>query len=99
MRDSEGECRDSEGECMDSEVECRDSKGECRESVGTEGDSHSLARARREVLTARECSIGSSEGTTNVRMSVHSRNNLYLLRVGSSVPAANNTYLTFTDSS
>lgn len=36
----------------------------------------SLASAIRDVLTARESSIGSSGGTTEVRMSVHSRNNL-----------------------
>lgn len=38
--------------------------------------SHSLARAMREVLTARDNSMGSSGGTTEVRISVHSRNSL-----------------------
>lgn len=36
----------------------------------------SLASAIRDVFTARESSIGSSGGTTEVRISVHSRNNL-----------------------
>ena len=37
----------------------------------------SLERERRLVLTARLSSMGSSGGTTLVRMSVHSRNSLY----------------------
>ena len=44
----------------------------------------------REVLTARDSSIGSSGGTTDVRISVHSRNNLYRFRSGSSVPEHGN---------
>ena len=36
----------------------------------------SLVNARSDVLTASDSSIGSSGGTTDVRMSVHSRNNL-----------------------
>jgi hypothetical protein len=36
-----------------------------------------LERERRLVLTARLSSMGSSGGTTLVRMSVHSRNSLY----------------------
>lgn len=39
-------------------------------------NSQSLARAMREVLTARESSIGSSGGTTEVRIKVHSRKSL-----------------------
>lgn len=38
--------------------------------------SQSLARAMREVLTARDSSMGSSGGTTEVRMRVHSRKSL-----------------------
>lgn len=37
---------------------------------------HSLARAMSEVLTARESSMGSSGGTTEVRIKVHSRKSL-----------------------
>jgi len=44
--------------------------------------------ANSDVLTARDSSIGSSGGTTDVKMRVHSRNNLYLLRVGFSLPTA-----------
>jgi len=44
--------------------------------------------ANRDVLTASDSSIGSSGGTTDVRMRVHSRNNLYLLRDGFSLPIA-----------
>jgi len=43
--------------------------------------------ARSEVLTASDSSMGNSGGTTDVRMSVHSRNNLYLLRVGFALPS------------
>lgn len=39
-----------------------------------------------DVLTARESSIGNSGGTTDVRIKVHSKNNLYLFLLGSSVP-------------
>jgi hypothetical protein len=45
-----------------------------------------LARDIKDVFTANDSSIGSSGGTTEVRMRVHSRNNLYLLRFGSSEP-------------
>lgn len=55
-------------------------------------DSQSLARAMRDVLTARDNSIGSSGGTTEVRMRVHSRNNLYRFLLGSLVPAAERTH-------
>lgn len=44
--------------------------------IYTNVDIQSLASAIRDVLTARESSIGSSGGTTEVRISVHSRNNL-----------------------
>ena len=47
---------------------------------------HSLDSAKSDVLTARDNSIGNSGGTTEVRMRVHSRNSLYLLRVGFSLP-------------
>lgn len=46
----------------------------------------SFAREAKEALTARDNSIGSSGGTTDVKISVHSRNSLYLLLVGSSQP-------------
>lgn len=36
----------------------------------------SLARAIKDVFTAKDSSIGSSGGTTDVRISVHSKNNL-----------------------
>jgi len=42
--------------------------------------------ASSDVLTARDSSIGNSGGTTDVRISVHSKNNLYLLRDGFSLP-------------
>lgn len=48
--------------------------------------SQSLARAMREVLTARESSMGSSGGTTDVRIRAHSRNRRYWFRRGSLVP-------------
>ena len=43
-------------------------------------------RLRRELLTARDSSIGSSGGTTLVKIRVHSRNSLYRLRSGSLDP-------------
>lgn len=43
---------------------------------GAHKDIHSLARAISDVLTARESSMGSSGGTTEVRINVHSRNSL-----------------------
>lgn len=49
-------------------------------------NAQSLERARSEVLTASDSSMGSSGGTTDVRMSVHSRNNLYLFRDGFLLP-------------
>lgn len=48
--------------------------------------SQSLARAMSEVFTANDSSMGSSGGTTEVRMRVHSRNSLYLFRLASLVP-------------
>ena len=39
-----------------------------------------------ELLTARDNSIGSSGGTTDVNINVHSKNNLYLFLSGFSVP-------------
>lgn len=46
----------------------------------------SLTRANRDELTASDNSIGSSGGTTDVRIRVHSRNSLYLFLLGSLVP-------------
>lgn len=46
----------------------------------------SFDSASNDVLTASDNSIGSSGGTTEVKMSVHSRNNLYLFLFGSLVP-------------
>lgn len=43
--------------------------------------------ANSEVLTAKESSIGNSGGTTEVKMMVHSKNNLYRFLSGSMVPA------------
>lgn len=45
-----------------------------------------LDNETKEVLTASDSSIGSSGGTTDVRIRAHSKNNLYLLRVGSAEP-------------
>lgn len=45
-----------------------------------------FARATSEEFTAKESSIGSSGGTTDVMMRTHSRRSLYLLRSGFSVP-------------
>lgn len=44
--------------------------------TGAHTNIQSLARAIRDVFTARESSMGSSGGTTEVRISVHSRNSL-----------------------
>ena len=49
-------------------------------------DLHNLVNANSEVLTANDSSMGSSGGTTDVRINVHSRNSLYLFLLGSSVP-------------
>lgn len=46
----------------------------------------SLERANSEVLTAKDSSIGSSGGITDVKINVHSKNNLYLFLSGSSLP-------------
>jgi hypothetical protein len=46
----------------------------------------SLTKAINDVLTARDNSIGNSGGTTDVKINVHSMNNLYRLRFGSFVP-------------
>ena len=45
-----------------------------------------LARVTSDEFTARDSSMGSSGGTTEVMMRTHSRRSLYLLRSGSSVP-------------
>jgi len=42
--------------------------------------------ATRDVFTASDSSIGNSGGTTEVKIRVHSKNNLYLFLVGSSLP-------------
>lgn len=42
------------------------------------------------MLTASDSSMGNSGGTTDVRMSAHSRNSLYLFLVGSSEPEIDN---------
>lgn len=44
-----------------------------------------------DVLTASDNSMGNSGGTTDVKISAHSRNSLYLFLVGSSEPVINNT--------
>ena len=49
-------------------------------------DSHNLVNANSDVLTANDSSMGNSGGTTEVKINVHSRNNLYLFLLGSSVP-------------
>ena len=48
--------------------------------------SQSFVRANNEVLTASDSSIGNSGGTTDVRIRVQFRNNLYLLRFSFLVP-------------
>lgn len=53
---------------------------------GSVQNTPSFDRANRDVLTANDNSIGSSGGTTDVKISVHSKNNLYLFLVGSSLP-------------
>lgn len=45
-----------------------------------------LCNANKDELTAKESSIGSSGGTTDVRINVHSKKSLYLFRFGFSVP-------------
>ena len=50
-----------------------------------------------DVLTANDSSMGSSGGTTDVRMRVHSRNNLYRFRSGSSVPGHENEGMTVSE--
>lgn len=47
---------------------------------------HNFDNAKRDVFTANDSSIGNSGGTTDVIINAHSRTNLYLLRLGSSVP-------------
>jgi hypothetical protein len=47
------------------------------------------------VLTANDSSMGNSGGTTDVRMSAHSKNSLYLFLVGSSEPAIHNNHFNF----
>lgn len=42
--------------------------------------------ANSDVFTANDNSIGNSGGTTDVKISVHSKNNLYLFLFGSSLP-------------
>ena len=51
-------------------------------------DSPILANAINEVLTASDNSMGSSGGTTEVSISVHSKNNLYRFLSGFSVPTS-----------
>ena len=46
----------------------------------------SFTSCNNDVFTAKDNSIGNSGGTTDVNIKVHSRNNLYLFRSGSSVP-------------
>ena len=46
----------------------------------------SLTKAINDVLTANDNSIGNSGGTTDVKIKVHSMNNLYRFRFGSFVP-------------
>ncbi len=52
-------------------------------------DGPNLVRAIRELLTAKDNSIGSSGGMTDVSMRVHSRKSLYLLRPSSWDPGSN----------
>lgn len=47
---------------------------------------HNFDNAKSDVFTANDNSIGNSGGTTDVIINAHSRTNLYLLRLGSSVP-------------
>lgn len=47
---------------------------------------HNLARDSNDEFTANDNSTGSSGGITDVRMRMHSKNSLYLLRFGSSEP-------------
>ncbi len=46
----------------------------------------SFVSANKELFTASDNSMGNSGGTTDVKISVHSRNNLYRFLFGSSVP-------------
>lgn len=48
---------------------------------------HNFANESKDELTASESSTGSSGGMTEVSIRIHSKNNLYLLRFGSSEPA------------
>ena len=51
---------------------------------------HNLVRANKLELTASDNSMGSSGGTTDVNINVHSKNSLYLFLSGSSVPKIEN---------
>ena len=54
---------------------------------------HNLVNASSDVLTASDNSIGSSGGTTDVKIRVHSKNSLYLSLLGSLVPVKTQSYL------
>ena len=47
-----------------------------------------LWRANNDELTANDSSMGSSGGTTDVRINVHSKNSLYRFLFGFSVPTS-----------
>lgn len=47
---------------------------------------HNLANDNKDEFTARDNSTGNSGGITDVSIKIHSKNNLYLLRFGSSEP-------------
>lgn len=47
---------------------------------------HNLANDNNDEFTARDNSTGNSGGITDVNIKIHSKNNLYLLRFGSSEP-------------
>ena len=48
-----------------------------------------------DVLTAKDNSIGSSGGTTDVKMRAHSKNSLYRFLFGSSEPAKKNNFINY----
>lgn len=50
--------------------------------IGNKVYLHSLERAKRDVFTAKVNSMGNSGGTTEVRIKIHSKNNLYLFLDG-----------------
>jgi len=65
---------------------CTWSKGEKLRLPNFDSDSN-------DVLTANDNSMGNSGGTTDVRMSAHSRNSLYLFLVGSSEPVIEDIHI------